>query len=420
MIFITKILWGIGTIALFTLGLYFSFKFKFKQLSIKGMIKALKSDNKISPLNTLMMSLGAKIGVGSLSGVALAIYIGGIGTIFWMWVCAFLVSSLAFSESLLGTIFQQKDKNNLIGGPSYYIRDGLYYKKLASIYAFLIIVAYILGFLTIQSNTITTIIVGNMEVNNILIGMLISTIVGFVIFGGVKNIIKISNILVPIMGTLYIVFCLLIIFQNIQLMPQIISNIFIEAFNFKSLTVGFTTILIGVQRGIFSNEAGIGTSGISSALSSDNPTKLGFIGTIGVLITTLFICTLTALVVETSPYSTLNFIDVNGIEITEYAFTYHLGQTGTVMLIITIILFAFSTIITGYYYGESSLKFLGIENKKSITILKIITLILLIFGSILSSNFLWNIVDLFVILLALINVFALYNLRKIIITESKF
>lgn len=422
---INKILWAITTALIIISGIYFTIKLNGVQFKFKDIFKSIKNDNKnkegVTPFQTLSMALAGRIGVGSLAGVALSIYIGGIGTIFWMWITAFLCAPNSFSEGLLGVLYHKKGEDGVnYGGPSHYIRDGLKKKNWGNIYAILIIVAYIFGFLSIQSNTITNSITNVMDIEPIIIGIVITVVTSLIIFRGDKGIINAASKLVPVMSVIYIGITLFILIINIDKIPMLLVNIIKEAFNFKALGMGVvSTFIIGLQRGIFSNEAGIGTGAIASATTNtDDSVKQGLLQIIGVYFTTLVICTMTALVIMLSDYDTLIFNNINGIEITNYAFSYFIGNLGNITVIISIILFAFSTIIAGYYYGESNLKFLT-TNTKLIPILKIITLIILLFSSIISAEFLWDFVDTFVAILGIINITSLLYLQKDIIKECK-
>ncbi len=419
---INKILWAITTALIIVSGIYFTFKLKGIQFKFKNMFSSLRNNSKtssITPFETLSISLAGRIGVGSLAGTALSIYLGGIGSIFWVWITALICAPIAFSESLLGVTYQKKDKNGIhVGGPYYYIRDGLNKKAIANIYAILIIVTYVFGFLSIQSNTITKSITNVFNINPIYIGILITLITSLIIFKGAKGIITSASKIVPIMSLIYLGVSLFIIIANIERIPMLIINIIKEAFNFKALGFGVVNgFIIGIQRGIFSNEAGIGTGAIASATAdTDSPVKQGLLQVLGVYFTSLIVCTLTAFVIMLSDYTSLSLNDINGIEITNYAFSFFVGNIGHITIIISIILFAFSTIIAGYYYGESSLNFLKLEN--NITFLKIITLIILLFSSILKAEFLWNFVDIFVAILGIINIISLLMLRKEIISKT--
>lgn len=362
-----------------------------------------------------MLTLAGKIGVGSIAGVALAIYIGGPGTIFWMWVMALISASNTFAETYIGILYKEKDEDNIYkGGPSYYIKNGLNKKKLAIFCAFLIIICYLVGFIPIQANTITKSINEIITINPIIIGIILCIFSAFIIFGGIKKISNVSNKLVPTMTFLYLLVAGIIVIKNITIIPNILLAIISDAFNFKPFFTGFmSTLIIGIQRGIFANESGLGTGSIASSTTSDSdPIKTGYVQMLGIYITTLLICTSTALIIMTSNYNMINFTDINGIEITQYAFTYHLGNIGNIIIFISILFFAFSTILTGYYYIESNLKFFKTKiSHKQLIIVKIITIIFLFIGCIISSEQLWDIVDCLVAMLAIINIYALVKLR---------
>lgn len=422
---IEKILWLITSSLIIISSIYFTFKLNFVQTKVITMFKELFKKNKvkdsISPLQSLMLVLAGRIGVGSIAGVAIAIYYGGPGTIFWMWIICFLSASITFAETLLGVYFKEKDEKNINrGGPSYYLSKGLNKKVLGNIYAILIILSYVGGFLSIQSNTITKSIQNFVNINSITIGIVICVLTSFIIFGGIKKIAKVSTTLVPLMTIIYVITALFITIINSDKIIDILVLIIKDAFNFKSVTGGILgTIVIGIQRGIFSSEAGLGTGAIAASTTNSKPVSQGFVQMIGIYITTFLICTSTAIIILTSNYNSISFTDLNGIEITQYAFNYHLGNFGILIVFISICLFSFSTILSGYYDGESSLKYLLKNPKKYLIILKIITIIILFLGSIISSSKLWNIVDILVALLAIINIYGIYKLKDIIIKEYK-
>jgi len=412
-------LWIVVTLVIFLSGLYFSFKTKFIHFRFKELKRILKKPVEagyISPWQSLMMNLAARIGVGSISGIALAVYIGGPGTIFWMWITAFFASSNTFVESVLGRLYNEKDEANIYkGGPSFYIEKGLGKKNLAKLYSLIIIISFVVGFLAIQSNTISIGISEAINVSQFNIGIILAIITGLVIIKGVKSIARFTDFLVPFMGIIYFIVCMIIIVIRFDILPQILIDIFIDAFKIKSAGVGIiTTFIIGMQRGIFSNEAGIGTGAIAAGVTnSSDKCEQGFIQSFGVIFDTLVIGTISGLVVLSTNYMNLIIEDANGIEISKYAFHYHLGDFGINMLLIIIVLFAFASIVTGYYYGESSLKFLikNISNK-TLLIFKLFTLLVLFIGTLVSSTMIWNLVDIFIGILAIINIYAIVSLRK--------
>ncbi len=422
LLFINRLLWMIATIFLVGIGIYFMINLKFVQFRFKEMFYNLfkKPTKGISSFESLMLVLGGRIGVGSIAGVSLAIYLGGMGSIFWMWVIAFISASTSFCETVLGVKFKEKDDDVYKGGPSYYIKNGLNNKVLGGIYAILILVSYIGGFLGIQSNTICKSLNEMVNINPYIVGIVICLITSLIIHKGITKIVKVTSKIVPFMTLFYVLIAIYILILNINLIPGILVGIVKSAFNFKSFFTGFlATLIIGVQRGIFSSEAGLGTGAIAaSTIDTNSPSSQGFVQMLGIYITTMFICTATAIVVLTSNYDILNISDVNGIEITQYAFSYHLGSIGKIVTFISIVLFSFSTILSGYYNGESCLKYFFKKVKKSyLSILKICTLLVLFIGSIISSNFLWDLVDVMVAILAIINCYAIYKLKDLVKEE---
>lgn len=418
-IYIKKLLWFGVTILLILSSIYFSFKLRFSQLNIKRIKRTLKKSKSNKPFDTLFLSLGGRIGVGSLAGTALAIYIGGSGTIFWLFITSILTSILAYVETYLGNKYKIKSNDGIYhGGPSYYLKSGLNFRNLSKIYAFLLIVSYIFGFLGIQSNTITITLGNYINISKYLIAFIISFITLIIIFGGAKEIIQVSNKIVPFMAILYVVTSLIIIILNISKLPNVILSIISNAFNIKPFFSSFIPmVIIGLQRGIFSSEAGLGTGAVASSISDDdNYIGQGFIQIIGVHISTI-ICILTSLVILISD---LDINNLNGIEITILSFHKMLGVYGDFVIILSILLFSFSTIITGYYYGESGLYFFLKKNIKfKLFILKCITILSIFIGGIISAVKIWDFVDILVALLAYINVIALFLLRKEIFFYDK-
>ncbi len=421
---VSKFLWIIAIIIIFINSIYFSIKLKFPQLKIKAMIKTLKTNKtnkeEISAKDTLIMSLASKIGAGSLAGVAFAIYYGGIGTIFWMWISSFFVSINCFLENILSTIFKEKDGLYNKGGPAYYIKKGLRNKKISIIYAILAILAYTIGFPAIQNNTITNLTTNIYDIDKILVTTTITLLASITILKGIKSISKLCNKIVPIMSITYIILGITVITINIEHILPIFKNIIQSAFNKNSVQGGIIyALIIGMQKGIFANEAGVGTSAIiSGATSNKDYIKQGYLGIIETYFISLFVTTITAFIIILSPYNIIEFNNINGIELTKYAFNYHFGYFGEIILLIILILFSFSTIITVYYYGESNLKFLT-KKKRPINILKIIAIISLFLGGIISSSYIWLVVDTFVALLAIINITSIYKLKNTIFEKYK-
>lgn len=262
-----------------------------------------------------------------------------------------------------------------------------------------------------------------MPISPIIVGLFLVIITSIVIFGGLKKIANFSEKFVPFMTVLYIGVAVYVSIKNITLLPSIFLTIINSAFSFKSVYGGiFGSLIIGVQRGIFSNEAGLGTGSITSSTSSTKSSvSQGYIQMLGIYVTTILICTATVVIVMCSDYTNLNISDINGIEITQYAFRYHLGSVGDILLFISVLMFSYTTILTGYYDGESSLKYF-FKNIKNwyLIILKVVSLLVLFLGCIISSEKLWSFVDILMSLLAIINIYALISLRKNVKEELEY
>ena len=404
-----SIMWYIASILIIYSGIKYSIKYKLLQLNLKNIIKAIKSKSKnnISPLSSLCLSLAAKIGVGSLSGVALAIYYGGIGTIFWIILFSLIVVINTYVECILGINYRKKINNSFWGGPSYYIKKCLNNKYLSYLYSILIIIGYSGLFLSIQSNTIiSTVNYFNIDTNYIVIILFIITLL--IIKRGIKCISKINSLLVPLMLIIYFILGIYIFIINISIIPSLIIKILKEAFNIKSI---ISTCLIGMQRAIFITESSIGTSAISASSCDNDKDKQAMLEVLGIYITVFIVCLTTFIIIVTSNYNILNLKHINGIEIVLYAFKYHFGSSGSFILSLITILFAFSTIISSYFFGESNLTF--ITNKKIYSILyRIFFMIVITASSYIKANVLWNLTDFLVAILTIINTYSILKINK--------
>lgn len=416
MVIINKILWSIAISLILVNSIYFSCKLKFPQLKVKKAIKSLRSNEKnqeISPKDTLVMALSSKIGVGSLSGTALCIYYGGIGTVFWIFVSTFILSIINYIENALAIIY--KEKNNK-SGPHYYIKKGLNNKNLSTIYAIIVLILYIFLFTSIQNNTITVLTTSMYNSNKVVISFIITITSGLIIIKGIKGISNVCNHIFPIMMTIFVMIGLFVVFKNIQILPKVLKLILKDAFNNKPINGGIIhTIIISFQKTIFANESGVGTSAIISG-STDNTdyylqAKIGLLQTFFI---NFIVLGITSLIITTA--GTYNIDITNGIELTKSAFLYHLGTFGEVILLIILILFSFSTIITIYYYGENSLTFLT-KNQEAIKVLKVITIISIFTGGITNASIIWSLIDTFLAVLTIINMYAIYKLKETIILK---
>lgn len=403
-----SITWYIASILIIYSGIKYSFKYDFIQFRIKKFIEAIKSKSKnnISPLSSLSMSLAAKIGVGSLSGVALAIYFGGVGSILWMCIISLIVSINTYVECILGIRYRDKVGNNFVGGPSFYIKKCLNNRYLSLLYGILVIVTYSGLFLSIQSNTIVSVL-SFFDISTTLVVIILSIIIFLIIIKGTKNIFLVDSILVPIMLIFYLILGIYVLFNGNNII-DIFKLMIREAFNIKSIIPVF---LIGMQRAIFISESGIGTSAISASACDNDPSKQGMLEILGIHITTFLVCFITFLIIVTSNYNLIDFGSINGIEIVMYAFNYHFGKFGRIILSIITILFAFSTIISGYFFGENNLRIFT-NNKKIINVFKIIVILIIAISGYVSPNILWNLTDYFIAILAIINISSIIRISK--------
>ena len=352
--------------------------------------------------------------------MALAIYIGGPGSVFWMWIACIITSINAYCETYLGAKYQLSDGDNYKGGPAFYIKSGLHDNGLAFSYALLVILAYLVGFMSIQANTIA-VSINQLYGFSIVSIAVVLTIISFIsIMKGIDRIVSITSKLVPIMGIVYILLSIIVIVLNYEVISQVLISIIKGAFNIKSFVSSFIpTFIIGIQRGTFATEVGLGTGAIaSSCTKTTDRVSLGLLQVLGIYFTVFVVCTSTALIILTSNYTSLNFDNMNGIELTSYALNYHLGNAGSFVLVLLVIMLAYSTIVAGYYYGECNLKYL-IKNIKNwhIYILKCVVAVLLFVGSIVKSHIIWGTVDILVAILAIINMYSLFKLRKEIVHD---
>ena len=412
---INKLLWAITTSVILILGSYFSIKLKFPQLRLNEILKSIKikSSNKITVFDSLMMSLSSRIGIGSIAGIALAIKYGGIGSIFWIWIITIIVSSISYLESFYGSKFKTREKNETyVGGPHHYLKKVVNNNKLAITYALLIVISYGIGFITIQTNTVSVVANISINMNRHLINIIILLTAIYCLFSNNKKKSDMVSKIVPIMTILYLSLGIWVIITNKNMILKIIKNIFIQAFNPISIKGGFIySLIVGMQRAIFSTEVAIGTSAISSAMTKTNDSNVGYVQILGNYITTFIICTTTALIILSSNFNDYISSSSNGIELAYHAFNYHFGSIGKIFILIFIILFAYSTIISGFYYGESSLEFIT-KNKVIKTIYKLMVIIFIFISTYVDASKIWNLIDISVAILCLINLYAIIKIYK--------
>ena len=420
MIFTTTngIMWSYVLITmLISIGSYFTFKTGFVQLSmLREMFSLLKTNEKLnkealSSFQAFCISTASRVGTGNIVGIAMAIGVGGPGAVFWMWVFAIVGSASAFIESTLAQIFKLKDQGGYKGGPAYYIEKGLKNKFLAKVFAISSI-----GFLglivhSILSNSITASLQDAFSIDIKYGTLLVVFLVFLGIAGGAQKIGKIAEVLVPFMAVIYIALALFITFKNIDILPGTIKLILESAFGFKAFgggTLG-SVIMIGIKRGLFSNEAGMGSAPNAAASASvSHPVKQGLIQTLGVFVDTLIICNATAFMILLS--GTFNS-GLKGISLVQTAVTSQVGAFGTVFISLSVFLFSISTIFGCYFYGETNLKYL-FDNKKAVAVFKGAVLAMVVFGGMAESTLVWNMGDFFMGIMSFVNLIAIVPLSK--------
>ena len=430
---LNNILWGYVLIfSLLGLGIYFTFKTKFVQFRyIKEMFRLLgdgfgnskdKEKKGISSFQAFCISTASRVGTGNIAGVAIAVSIGGAGSVFWMWLIALIGSASSFIESTLAQIYKIKDGDTFRGGPAYYMERALNKRWMGIAFSVLITICFGFIFNAVQSNTVSQSFSAAFGINELYVGIGLAIVSGIVIFGGVNRIAKVSEIIVPIFAVAYIVVAIIVILMNITSLPAVFGEIFSSAFNVKAAGGGLLggVIMQGVKRGLFSNEAGMGSAPNAAATADvSHPVKQGLIQTLGVFTDTLVICTCTAFIIllkDTASYTSIlasnGVTDPTGVQLTQYSLESHLGIFGGYFIAICILLFAFSSIVGNYYYGQSNIEFIYGENKLVLNIYRILVIIMILFGALAKVELVWSLADLFMGLMAILNMIAIALLGK--------
>jgi len=401
--------------------LYFTIRLRGVQFRMVGeMFRLLgdstgKHDGKkhISSFQAFAVSVATRVGTGNLAGVATAIAIGGPGAVFWMWLIALLGSASAFVESTLAQLFKQRGKHSFFGGPAYYILKGLRQPWLAALFAILICVTFGLSYNSIQSNTICNALNVAFGFNPAVVGVVLALLSLVVIFGGIHRIAKVSSILVPVMAIGYLILALYVIFRHIDLIPQVFGLIFKDAFGITQIAGGgiAATLMNGIKRGLFSNEAGEGSApNVAATASTSHPVKQGLIQALGVFTDTLVVCSCTAFIILFSGVDAQG--GVNGIALTQAALEAEVGRFGTVFVAMAILMFAYSSIIGNYYYGVANIHFLT-KKKWAITLYRLLSGgVMVVFGALASLDLVWSLGDLCMALLTACNLYAIVRLGK--------
>lgn len=424
-------------------GLYFSIRTRFVQLRRIGVMTHLlfgkkdktKEKKGVSSFEAFCIALSGRVGTGNIVGVATAIALGGPGAIFWMWVIAFLGASTAFVESTLAQLFNFEHEDGFRGGPACYIDKGLRSKWLAVVFALFTIIGCGLMLTTVQANGMSSAASNSLGVKPLVSGLFLAFLIGLVVIGGIKRISKVASIVTPFMAVAYIVIALVVLAFNWRAIPGLLSMIVTNAFGINPVCGGIlgSTIMMGVKRGLFSNEAGQGTGAIPSA-SADvrHPAEQGLVQAFSVYVDTLLVCTATALMIlSAGTYNILGpdssmlvanspELGANYVGFTQAAIDTVLGGFGSIFISIALAFFVFTTIMAYYFYSESSIIYLCSLNGKCsqrtemllIRVLQVTQLTAIVFGAVKEANLVWTLGDIGVGIMAWVNVVAIILLSN--------
>ena len=419
---VNDVLWTYVLIAmLIGCAVYFTWRTRFVQFrNLREMLRLLtesapKSNDgtrQVSSFQAFAVSIASRVGTGNLAGVATAIAVGGAGAVFWMWLIALLGSVNAFVESTLAQLYKRKDKDSFIGGPAYYMQYGLGKRWMGILFAVLIAITFGFAFNSVQSNTICAAWEHAFGIDHTWMGLGLTVTTLFIIFGGIHRIATVSSWLVPIMAVGYIILALGIVIYNITEIPAVLGHIVRSAFGWEQAIGGGmgAAVMQGIKRGLFSNEAGMGSApNVAATATVSHPVKQGFIQALGVFTDTLVICTCTAFIIlvsNPSPDASLN-----GIQLTQAAFTEQVGSLGSVFVAIAILLFAFSSIIGNYYYGESNIRFIS-RSSIYLWIYRVLVGAMVMCGAVMSLDLAWSLADVTMGLMTICNLIAIVLLSR--------
>lgn len=421
---VTKVsdwLWGVPIISLLVLsGIFLTIKLGFFQFrypiyifkqTFGSIFKKPKGEGDISPRQALTSALSSTVGAANIIGVPAAIMFGGPGAIFWMWVIAIIGMAIKFSESVLAVHYREKnDAGEFVGGPVYYISKGLRWKWLATWFAFALMIELIPSIM-VQGNAVSSAVRETFNGNTLITGIVVAILVGIIVFGGLKRIAKVTEIVVPGMALVYVGAGLVIVLMNFSEIPNVLSLIFSYAFEPMAAFGGFAgaavaeTIRWGFARGLYSNEAGLGTAPIAhAAAQTDHPVRQGFWAVIGIVIDTLIICSTTAFVVLSSGVWTADGAMDDPAALTTIAFREYFGYTGSLLVTISLIFFVLSTIIVIIFYGSRQAEYLfGLTAGK---IMKAVYIVSIVIGAIGGAQMIWNFLDLMLAMILIPNMIA--------------
>lgn len=402
--------------ALISAGVYFTVATRFVQfVRPKEMFRLMTSGNKkkghISSFQAFSISTASRVGTGNIAGVAIAITTGGPGAVFWMWLIAVIGSASAFSESTLAQVYKVKAGAHFRGGPAYYMQTALNARKLALSFSVIITLTFAFVFNSVQANTIAASLQSTFGCAPLWTGIAVSVLTAVIIFGGLRRVAKFSSVIVPAFALAYIVITMAVILLNLEKLPEVFRLIFSDAFSLRNAAGGAlgATIMTGARRGLFSNEAGMGSAPNAAATANiSHPVKQGYVQAFSVFVDTLIICSCTAFIVLLANYQAL---DGEGIALTQRALTQELGGLGSYFLSASVLLFAFTSIIGNYYYGQANVEFLT-RSRTVMVLFRTGVSVMVFLGAVLQLKLVWNAADLFMTVMALMNLYAIFRLRR--------
>ena len=419
---LNEVLWSyVLIIMLLGCAFWFTLRGKFVQFRMIGEMMRLLGDSTqkadggekhISSFQAFAVSLASRVGTGNLAGVATALAVGGPGAVFWMWLIALLGSSSAFVESTLAQLYKVKGKESFIGGPAYYMERGLGWRWMGVLFAVLISITFGFAFNSVQSNTICAAWENSFGIAHEWMGLAITAVTLVTIFGGIQRIARVSSVVVPVMALGYIALALGVVLFNITELPDVIRLIVSNAFGWEQAlggTVG-AALMQGIKRGLFSNEAGMGSApNVAATAHVTHPVKQGLIQALGVFSDTLVICTCTAFIILFSGVPLDG--NLNGVQLTQAALNSEVGSAGGIFVALAILLFAFSSIIGNYYYGEANIRFIS-TRRWVLLLYRLMVGGMVLFGALASLDLAWSLADVTMGLMTICNLIAIALLSK--------
>ncbi|MFC3031423.1 alanine/glycine:cation symporter family protein [Pseudoalteromonas fenneropenaei] len=425
--FINQILWGQGQLLIFLLiaaGLWFTWQFRAIQFSgfahmlalLKVSVKSDKSE--ISSFQALCTGLSARVGTGNLAGVAVAVSLGGPGAVFWMWVIALLGMATGFAESVLGQVYKVRDSNGEFrGGPAYYIRLGLNKPWLAALFSVCLFLGYGSSFSAMQANTISDAMSHAFAIPPMYTGIVVTLVAGSIILGGMRRIARFAEMIVPVMGIVFISTAIVITVINFSMLADVFTAIVRSAFGLEEAGAGAFAAAIknGVQRGLYSNEAGAGSVPHAAACATPNPNHpvtQGYLQMFGVFFDTIVLCSCTAMIILLAGNGDSG--EMEGIRLTQNAMSAHLGEFGVAYVALILFLFAFSSVVANYAYAESNLHFFHLDNRVGRSIYTMLYLVMVLWGANATLKDVWDLADMALGLMTLVNIYAIVLLTPTI------